>query len=27
VWYVWASKRQKRFERQLETLQKMAQQR
>ena len=26
-WYVWASKRQKRFERQLETLQKMAQQR
>ena len=27
VWYVWASKRQKRFERQLETLEKMAQQR
>ena len=26
-WYVWASKRQKRFERQLETLEKMAQQR
>ena len=27
VWYVWASKRQKRFERQLETLEKMVQQR
>ncbi len=27
VWYVWASKRQKRFECQLETLEKMAQQR
>lgn len=27
VWYVWANKRQKRFERQLETLEKMAQQR
>jgi len=27
IWYVWADKRQKRFERQLETLEKMAQQR
>ena len=27
VWYVWAKKKQKRFERQLETLEKMAQQR